>query len=155
MEAWNVACNCLPAFAHRNSPQKFTQQQLFACLVLKNFLRLDYRGLSRFLHDSRSLMEAIQLTSVPHFTTFQKAAQRLLQGPQAQRLLDETVEQMLGRKRNEPKRTNPTIRLRMISAPRPLNPRSRRRIARSPFAWMGARCWFPFPSGSIAAMAGR
>jgi hypothetical protein len=31
-------------YSHRNSPKKFTQHQLFACLVLKNFLRTDYRG---------------------------------------------------------------------------------------------------------------
>jgi hypothetical protein len=31
-------------YSHRNSPKKFTQHQLFACLVLKSFLRTDYRG---------------------------------------------------------------------------------------------------------------
>ena len=34
----------LPLYAHRFSPKKFTQPQLFACLVLKTFLKNDYRG---------------------------------------------------------------------------------------------------------------
>lgn len=92
-----TACNSMAAFSHRNSPKKFTQQQLFACLVLKNFLRTDYRGLCRILRDCLELAEVIELPCIPHFTTLQKAAQRLLQGPQAKKLLDETVEQMLGR----------------------------------------------------------
>ncbi len=97
VEAWLTAFNCMAAFSHRDSPKKFTQQQLFACVVLKNFLRADYRGLCRTLRDCLALAEAIVLTSIPRFTTFQKTTHRLLQGPQPKRLLDETVEQMLGR----------------------------------------------------------
>ena len=33
----------LPEYAHRNSRKKFTQHQLFACLVLKAFHNIDYR----------------------------------------------------------------------------------------------------------------
>ncbi len=33
----------LRTYAHKFSPQKFTLPQLFACLVLKEFMRLDYR----------------------------------------------------------------------------------------------------------------
>jgi hypothetical protein len=78
-------------------PQKFTQQQLFACLVLKHFLRVDQRGLCRVLHNCLALAVATELTSIPRFTTFQNAAHRLLQRPQARRMPDETVEQMMGR----------------------------------------------------------
>jgi hypothetical protein len=81
----------LPVYSHRFSPKKFTQPQLFACLVLKEFLRLDYRKLSALLEDAPSLGAAIGLASVPHFSTFQKAAARLLIARHAQRLLDETV----------------------------------------------------------------
>jgi hypothetical protein len=42
---------------------------LFACLVLKNFLRTDYRGVVEHLRDNPALTEAIELTKVPHFTT--------------------------------------------------------------------------------------
>jgi len=82
----------LPAYSHRFSPKKFTLPQLFACLVLKEFLRLDYRKLSAVLEDAPSFAAAIGLKSVPHFSTFQKAADRLLLAQHARRLLDETVE---------------------------------------------------------------
>src|SRR5882724_8696148 len=79
-------------YAHRFSPKKFTQPQLFACLVLKEFLRLDYRKLSAVLQDAPTLAAAIDLSVIPHFTTFQKAAGRLLESRRAERLLDVTVE---------------------------------------------------------------
>lgn len=81
----------LRTYWHRYSPKKFTLPQLFACLVLKEFLRLDYRKLSALLEDAPSLAAAIDLKQVPHFSTFQKAAARLLAFRRVQRLLDETV----------------------------------------------------------------
>jgi Transposase DDE domain len=81
----------LPMYAHRCSPKTYTQWQLFACLVLKEFLKLDYRKLQAVLTDTPELCKAIELTKVPHFTTFQKAAQRLLRTPPARRLLDTTI----------------------------------------------------------------
>jgi hypothetical protein len=35
----------LPEYAHRFSPRKFTQPQLFVCLTLKTFFNMDYRGI--------------------------------------------------------------------------------------------------------------
>lgn len=81
----------LRTYWHRYSPKKFTLPQLFACLVLKEFLRLDYRKLSALLEDAPSLSAAIDLKQVPHFSTFQKAAARLLISRRVQLLLDETV----------------------------------------------------------------
>jgi hypothetical protein len=81
----------LRTYWHRFSPKKFTLPQLFACLVLKEFLRLDYRKLSALLEDAPSLAAAIDLKQVPHFSTFQKAAARLLVFRRVQFLLDETV----------------------------------------------------------------
>jgi hypothetical protein len=46
--------------------------------VLKEFLRLDSRGLVAHLVDHPDLPRLIGLKTVPHFTTFQKAADRLL-----------------------------------------------------------------------------
>src|SRR3990172_12672338 len=80
----------LPAYSHRFSPKKFTLPQFFACLVLKEFLRLDYRKLSALLEDAPSLAATIGLSSVPHFTTFQKAADRLLVARPAPPLLAAT-----------------------------------------------------------------
>ena len=75
--AYALAQGALPAYSHRFSPKKFTQHQLFACLVRKEFLKTDYRGLVEFLADCDSLRAVIELEHVPHFTTVQKAADRL------------------------------------------------------------------------------
>jgi hypothetical protein len=89
----------LPAYSHRNSPRKFTQPQLFACLVLKTSLGLDYRGLEGLLDDSADLCQLIGLESVPHYTTFQKASRKLLANSLVQSLLDDTVTRALGRRK--------------------------------------------------------
>ncbi len=91
--AWQVGRNQLRSYAHRYSPKKCTQPQLFACLVLKECLRLDYRKLSALLQDTPELARVIELEGVPHFTTFHfhKAARRLLRSQPAQRLLSETA----------------------------------------------------------------
>jgi hypothetical protein len=100
--AMHVARRTLAAYRHEFSPKKFTQHQLFACLVLKNFLKTDYRGVVKHLKDCPALCEAIELKSVPHFTTLQKASRHLLASRRAQRLLDATVKQHLRRKRRVP-----------------------------------------------------
>jgi Transposase DDE domain len=94
-----VATGVLPPYAHVYSPRKFTQPQLFACLVLKTFLRTDYRGLVAHLADHSDLRAALGLRTVPHFTTPQKASRRLLRLPVARRLFAATVRRFLGRRR--------------------------------------------------------
>src|SRR5215472_4389104 len=89
--AYEIGKSSLRLYGHHFSPKKFTQPQLFACLVLKEFLRLDYRGLSMLLKDTPEFCEAIGLPTVPHFTTFHKASQRLLVFRRAKRLLHRTV----------------------------------------------------------------
>jgi Transposase DDE domain len=99
LAALATAKRALPLYSHRNSPKKFTQHQLFACLVLKNFLKTDYRGVVAHLADCPSLTDVLGLARVPHYTTLQKAARRLLASLPARRLLDATVREHLGRKR--------------------------------------------------------
>jgi transposase len=91
--AYAVAKDALPAYAHRFSPKKFTQHQLFACLVLKEFFKTDYRGVAELLSDCDQLRGAIELDVVPHFTTLHKAADRLLRKLSANKLLDATLTQ--------------------------------------------------------------
>ena len=74
--AYQVGQGTLRPYAHRFSPKKFTQPQLFAALVLKEFLQFDYRKLSQFFLDAPEFRTLIGLCTVPHFTTFQKAARR-------------------------------------------------------------------------------
>jgi hypothetical protein len=73
------------------SPHKFTQPQLFACLVLKEFENQDYRGIWQKLIDETDLRQVIGLGSVPHFTTLQKASRRLLVKPKVRLLIKDTV----------------------------------------------------------------
>jgi hypothetical protein len=97
--ALSTATGVLPPYAHRYSPKKYTQPQLFACLVLKTFLKVDYRGLAAHLADHSDLRAALGLRSVPHFTTPQKASRRLLRAPKARRLFTATVRRFLKRRR--------------------------------------------------------
>jgi len=99
LAAMATARRALPAYAHRYSPKKFTQHQLFACLVLKNFLKTDYRGVVAHLADAPALAAAIELDRLPHFTTLQKASRRLLKLAKARRLLDASIRLHLGRRR--------------------------------------------------------
>jgi hypothetical protein len=92
LEALAVAEQTLPMYGHRFSPHKFTQHQLFALLVLKTHQRQDYRGIVALLHEMPQLVEALGLSAVPHYTTLQKAAERLLVNASAQQLLGTTVE---------------------------------------------------------------
>jgi hypothetical protein len=96
--AYAAAREALPPYSHRFSPKKFTQHQLVACLVLKEFLRTDYRGLAEHLTDHAELCRTIDLGAVPHFTTFQKAAERLLKAAPARTLLDAVLGQALRQK---------------------------------------------------------
>lgn len=88
----------LPAYSHICSPKTFTQYQLFACLVLKNFLKTDYRGVVDHLVDHPTLVDLLELVRIPHFTTLQKASRRLLAADKAKRLLDATVRQQMKRR---------------------------------------------------------
>ena len=99
LEALAVAQEILPAYSHRFSPKKFTQHQLFALLVLKTHQRQDYRGMVALLADMPELVRELGLPCVPHYTTLQKAAERLLtDAPQVQQLLGATVERFHAKK---------------------------------------------------------
>ena len=97
LEALEVGARALPLYSHKFSPKKFTQPQLFACLVLKAFFATDYRGVAEILRDCDGLVAALGLKAVPHFTTLQKACERLMSFGPASDLLTATVERGLGR----------------------------------------------------------
>jgi hypothetical protein len=97
-EALAIATKVLRPYAHKFSPQLYTQPQLFACLVLKTFFKTDYRGLTTILRDCTDLRRTVGLRSVPHYTTVQKASRRLLRLPRARRLLSATIRRHLKRR---------------------------------------------------------
>jgi hypothetical protein len=103
LEALEVARQSLPAYSHRFSPRKFTQHQLFALLVLKTHQQQDYRGVIAMLEDMPELVNELGLKTIPHYTTLQKASERILSDAALQQLLSGTVERF---RKKAPARSN-------------------------------------------------
>jgi len=76
-EALALAQQALDPYSSARSRHDFTQHQLFAILALRQFFRTDYRGVAQLLEDLSDLRGVLMLKKVPHFTTLQKAEQRL------------------------------------------------------------------------------
>lgn len=89
--AYITAKRSLPPYLHIKSPKKFTQHQLVACLALKEFFTTDYRGIEEILKDSSDLQKILELSEVPHYTTLQKAAQRITK----KGILDKLMQEIL------------------------------------------------------------
>lgn len=68
----------LPAYSHSKSPHKYTQPQLFAILSLRDFLGMDYRGITAILAEWSDLRAVLGLTEVPHYSTLCYAERKLL-----------------------------------------------------------------------------
>ena len=85
--AYESAKLSFPDYAHSKSPHKFSQPQLVACLVLKEFFKKDYRGFVEILTDSTDLKTILNLSETPHYTTLQKAAVRLFKKSNFKKLL--------------------------------------------------------------------
>ncbi len=77
-EALGVGRQTFPAYCSRTSRHDFTQAQLFALLVLRQFLRTDYRGLVALVAEWQELRKALGRRKVPHDSTLAYAARRLL-----------------------------------------------------------------------------
>lgn len=90
-EALVIGESSLSAYSKSKSPHKFRQSQLFACLVLKEHLRMNYRSVHSFLSEFGEVRKMLGLKVVPHFTTLQKAGARLLKKGAVRSLLEETL----------------------------------------------------------------
>lgn len=77
-EAYAAGKKTLANYSAKRSRHDFTQPQLFAILVLRAFFRTDYRGIIEFLADFSDLRKVLELHKLPHYTTIQKAQQRML-----------------------------------------------------------------------------
>jgi len=73
------------------SKHTFTQPQLLACLILKAYKKLTYRGIVELLDASDALRESLGLARVPVHTTLKEFADRVL----SPRLLDTLVGEVL------------------------------------------------------------
>jgi hypothetical protein len=73
-----IGQGALLPYSHKFSPRRYFQSQLFACLVLRQFFRTDYRGIVQILRDCADLRAAVGLARVPHYSTLCYAQRRLL-----------------------------------------------------------------------------
>jgi hypothetical protein len=92
LAAWHLAGCKLRRYYNKYSRHDFTLPQLFACLVVRELLRLSYRKLEQFLNDSSEWIADLGMTRVPDHNTLCRAAARLLQENSCKRLLDEQVQ---------------------------------------------------------------
>jgi hypothetical protein len=88
-----LAERTLPRYSCLCSRHDFTLPQLFACLVLKEFLHLSYRRAESFLRDCEAWRTEIQLPRAPDHNTLQRAAVALLQKRPTDAVLQEMVRQ--------------------------------------------------------------
>ena len=72
--AHEIAREAVPERAHRFAPKRYTQPQLLACLLVKEYLRLDYRTAQETLEASDGLRDALGLTVVPDYSTLWRFA---------------------------------------------------------------------------------
>lgn len=67
--AWKLGYECLPEYSSFFSRKDFTQPQMFACLVLRHFYKLSYRGLAALLRDCPEWCAAIDMDRAPDHRT--------------------------------------------------------------------------------------
>ena len=82
-EALTAGRVALPAYGSRFSRRDYTQAQLFALLVLRQFLRTDYRGIVVLVAEWAELRRALGLTKVPHYSTLAHASRRIFTDAEA------------------------------------------------------------------------
>ena len=66
-------------YSSRFSRHDYTQHQHVALLSLREFLKVDYRGLEQILREWAELRDTLGLKKVPDHSTLQQAATRLLE----------------------------------------------------------------------------
>lgn len=89
--AHQAARKCLPLYAHKFSPHRFTLPQLAACVLLKEYRQLDWRGIEALLELSPPLRRCLRLRAAPDYSTLWRFAQRQL----GVRRLGQLIEQVL------------------------------------------------------------
>lgn len=77
-EALAVGEAALEPYSSPFSRKDFTQAQLFAILVLRQFFKTDYRGIAQMLEDLSDLRQVLKLKKIPHYSTLCYAEKRLL-----------------------------------------------------------------------------
>ncbi|MFC7736508.1 hypothetical protein ACFQX4_11760 [Roseomonas sp. GCM10028921] len=82
-EALAAGRAALPEYGSRFSRRDYTRAQLFALLVLRQFLRTDYRGVVALVTEWADLRRALGLAKVPHLSTPAHASRRIFADAEA------------------------------------------------------------------------
>lgn len=102
--AMQVSEQVLPQHSSKYSPRRYTQPQLLACLLLKEYLALDYRSTSEVLELSDGLRTVLKLRSVPDHTTLWYFARDKLTPEVIEHALATTVQLLENHPRAGPRR---------------------------------------------------
>ncbi len=94
LAAYHLAKQVLPQRSSKFSRHDYTLPQLFACLAVREQMRLSYRATEELLRDGRSWCRAIGMKRrrTPDHATLARAAQTLLTGRRLGRALDVLAE---------------------------------------------------------------
>src|SRR5215472_16596768 len=87
-EAHRVASQILPDYSDPFSRHDFTLPQLFACLVVREMMKLSYRKTEALLRDSPHWLKGIGMTRAPDHNTLWRAFEELLSNQRVERMLD-------------------------------------------------------------------
>lgn len=87
-EAYRLGRETLPDRTSKSSRHDFTLPQLFACLVLREFFGLSYRGTEQLLRDSPAWLADLGLPAAPDHNTLWRAFGAVVDTARANRMLD-------------------------------------------------------------------
>jgi len=100
--AYRLACDTWPTYARKFSRHDFTLRQVFACLVVREMLKLSYRKCEEFLRDSPDWLADIGLSRPPDHNTLWRAFGNLSSTRLVNRMLDVMSERFDERERLMP-----------------------------------------------------
>ena len=86
-----VAGRVLTERPHKFAPKLYTQPQLFACLLLKEYLHVDYRSAEEVIDASDHLRSILRLRRAPDYSTLWRFAQEKLTPELIEQALAETI----------------------------------------------------------------
>jgi Transposase DDE domain/Transposase domain (DUF772) len=87
-EAHRLASQVWPQYSNRFSRQDFTLPQLFACLTVREMMKLSYRKTEALLRDSPHWLGTIGMARAPDHNTLWRVFDVLLEGRRINRMLD-------------------------------------------------------------------
>lgn len=75
--AYHLAKETLPKYSHPKSKHTYTFQQLAACVLVMFYLDLSYRDMEEWLLATEQVVQALELTEVPDYSTLDRTYKKL------------------------------------------------------------------------------